>query len=125
MIPIGWWGVGKYVNGEYNVIISSENNFSPAINTGLGAWNHLKVECRGQEFSYSINGVHLATITDGDFSSGELALAFFEDGEEVNHVDNVIIQAPSTRHPETGAAPPVCDGTPFDEETGRPRQSVR
>jgi hypothetical protein len=123
MIPIGWWGIAKYVNGSFITIISSQNNPSPAINTGLGAWNHLKVECNGSQFSYYINGVHLATINDNDFASGDVAIIYYEEAGEVNHVDNVMVtigvEAPLSQKPLT--TPTYSNDKVFDEEFGIPK----
>jgi len=73
----GYYVVGKYKSGEDRVIyLTEEGQYIPSeiINQGQ-ATNNIQASCVGSELSLSVNGVPLLTVTDTDFSSGDIGLA--------------------------------------------------
>ena len=62
---------------------------SPHIQRG-NANNHFRVECRGSQISVSVNGAHLATVSDSSFGSGYIGLSAAGDGIHV-HFDNFLV----------------------------------
>jgi hypothetical protein len=54
---------------------------TPSWHIGRGnATNHLRVECRGAQISVSVNGAHVATVSDSSLSSGWIGLTAANEG---------------------------------------------
>lgn len=68
---------------------------SPAIRKGEKAVNRLKVECRGAEMRFSVNGTLLITLQDSTLSGGTLGLiaGSFDVGGVAIRFDNLRVQA--------------------------------
>ena len=65
----------------------------------------------------------LATIEDEDFASGHAAVAFYEDGPEVCHVDNIAVSVDpggAAQQWVTRAPDPGPGNASFDEDLGVP-----
>ncbi len=67
----GYYSIGKVSNGN-NVPLMNTTT-SQFILSGQ-AENTLRAECAGQDLSLYVNGVLLAQVQDGDFSSGDVGL---------------------------------------------------
>ena len=90
-------------DGYYSVDLNKEDEWSTlvpwaesdAVNQGLGATNHLRVTCSGDQCSFYVNGTHLVDMADDALSSGSIGLAagaFDEPGVTV-HFDNLKVYA--------------------------------
>jgi hypothetical protein len=90
----GFYSVDRLDAGEFTGLLGWEP--SEAINQGVGATNHLRVVCRGSQFSFYVNGVHLGDVTDATYASGGLGLGAgtFEEPDVVVHFDNFQVRAP-------------------------------
>jgi Zn-dependent metalloprotease len=72
----GYYALFKYIGGSTSTLISW--NTSSAINTGLGAWNVLKVVALGSKISIYANGTLLNTVTDSSYLSGYVGAGAFD-----------------------------------------------
>jgi len=91
----GYYGIGKIINGDQQLIGSDSMPPSEAINKGT-AINHLRAECVGNKLAFSVNGQRLAEYEDGDFTSGDVGLlagTFDQPGTEI-HFDNFMVLKP-------------------------------
>ncbi len=70
-------------DGYYSVDLNKEDEWSSvvpwqessAVNQGVGATNHLRVTCSGDQCSLYVNDTHLVDMVDGVLSSGSIGLA--------------------------------------------------
>jgi len=86
-------------DGYYAVALSKEDDWSSvlpwkgsdAVNQGLGATNHLRVTCSGNQCSLYVNDTHLADMADDALSSGSIGLAAgaFDEPGVIVHFDNL------------------------------------
>ncbi len=91
----GYFGIGKTVDGEQQLIGAESMDTSDAIRQG-NATNHITVDCVGSTLSLSVNGTHLQTVEDADFSSGDVGLlagTYDEPGTDILF-DNFVVTAP-------------------------------
>jgi len=81
----GYYGIGKVSNGSQMLLGVDKMLPSETINQGLGI-NHLRADCVGDALSLHVNGNHLITVIDNEFSSGDVGLlagTFTEPGTEI------------------------------------------
>ncbi len=71
VVDTGSYNFDKYQDGKFVGIILTKN--STAINKGL-ATNILRVECRGNMYTFYINGEKQGEVTDDTFTSGDIGL---------------------------------------------------
>ncbi|MEJ2732112.1 MAG: hypothetical protein P8189_00865 [Anaerolineae bacterium] len=86
-------------DGYYSVDRSQEDNWSSilpwkesdAVNQGVGATNHMRITCSGDQCSLYVNGTHLADMADDALSGGSIGLAAgaFEEPGVIVHFDNL------------------------------------
>ena len=91
----GYYGIGKVSGGEQNLIGADKMDTNDAIRQG-NATNHITVECVGSTLSLSVNGTHLQTVEDADFSSGDVGLlagTYDEPGTDILF-DNFVVTVP-------------------------------
>ncbi len=91
----GYFGIGKTVDGEQQLLDADSMDTSDAIRQG-SATNHIAVDCVGSTLSLSVNGAHLQTVEDADFSSGDVGLlagTYDEPGTDILF-DNFVVTAP-------------------------------
>jgi hypothetical protein len=71
----GYVGIGIDNAGTKTIISSSDGNLTsdPNINQGA-ATNHLRADCIGNVLTLYVNGVPVATATDGTFTGGDVGL---------------------------------------------------
>ena len=69
----GYSVIGKVVNGSMSNLSSEQMEYTEAINQGY-ATNHLRAVCVGNELSFYVNDVLVATATDSDLSSGDVGV---------------------------------------------------
>lgn len=64
---------------------------SDAVNQGVGATNHLRVTCSGDQCSFYVNDTYVADMVDDTLSSGSIGLAAgaFDESGVVVHFDNL------------------------------------
>lgn len=73
----GYYAIGKYAGAESPVTyLTPDGQYQPSelINQGLAS-NELQASCIGSELSLAVNGQPLVTVTDSEFSSGDIGLA--------------------------------------------------
>lgn len=91
----GYYGIGKVVAGDQQLIGDDSMPPSDAINQG-NADNHLRADCVGNTISLYVNGEFLAGHEDSEFSSGDVGLiagSFDIPGTEI-HFDNFVVLKP-------------------------------
>lgn len=71
----GMYYVGKTSKGDYKDLVPWTT--SDAVQLGDGGTNRLRVECRGAECSFFVNGAYLTSVTDYTFSSGRFGFLDF------------------------------------------------
>ena len=91
----GYYSISKYVAGEYFNL--SEETFvaTDSVNQG-NAINHLRADCVGSTLTLYINGQLVDSVTDGDYTSGDVGLlagSYDEAGADVVF-DNFIVYQP-------------------------------
>ncbi len=69
----GYYGIGKVINGEQQLIGTDSMPPSEVINQG-NASNHLRAGCVGNQLSLAVNGELLAEYGDADLTSGDVGL---------------------------------------------------
>ncbi len=92
----GYYGIGKTKDGKQS-LLTGEGNMTFAREIAKGhALNHLRAECVGTHLALFVNGHHLATVSDADFSRGDVGLmvgTFDEPGVDIRF-DNFAVYAP-------------------------------
>lgn len=91
----GYYGIGKVIDGEQELIGSKSMPPSDEINQG-NADNHLRADCVGSTLSLYVNGEHLVSYEDPDLASGDVGLiagTFDVPGTEI-HFDNFMVLEP-------------------------------
>jgi len=91
----GYYGIGKVVAGDQQLIGTDSMPPSDAINQG-NAHNHLRADCAGKTLRLFANGELLAEYEDDQFSSGDVGLiagTFDSPGTEI-HFDNFMVLEP-------------------------------
>jgi hypothetical protein len=92
----GYYGIGKTKDGKQTLLTGGGNmDFSPEIAKGHAS-NHLRADCVGSNLALFVNGRHLATVADTDFSRGDVGLmvgTFGEPGTDIRF-DNFAVYAP-------------------------------
>jgi hypothetical protein len=91
----GYYGIGKFVDGEQKLIGSESMPPSDKINTG-NATNHLRADCVGNTLRLYVNDELLGEVEDSDFTSGDVGLiagSFDQPGTDI-HFDNFIVLKP-------------------------------
>jgi hypothetical protein len=85
----GFYSVDLRNEGEWVTLVGWEA--SPAIQTGLGVTNHIRLECSGGQFRFYNNGVHLVDVFDTNLDRGNIGLAAgtFEESGVVVQFDDV------------------------------------
>ncbi len=105
----GFFAVNKYENGEW--IPLTEWQSSPVIKTGFDS-NLVGVEGIGSQYTFFINGVQVATLTDDTFSGGNIgviASSYSEPNVQIEF-DDVLVRVPGGEH-QVVDVPPVETGT--------------
>ena len=91
----GFYGIGKYTNGEQSLIGSDSLNQTDKINTG-DASNRIRAECVGNSLRLSVNGSLLHEVNDSDHRSGDVGLmagTFDTPGTDILF-DNFVVRRP-------------------------------
>ncbi len=90
----GYYGVGKFVQGEQKLIGSESMPPSEKINTG-NATNHLRADCVGNKLRLYVNDELLTEVEDSDFTSGDVGLlagSFDQPGTDIHFDDFVVLK---------------------------------
>ncbi|MBC8496361.1 MAG: hypothetical protein ISS57_06365 [Anaerolineales bacterium] len=91
----GYYGVGKVVDGEQELIDTDQMYPDDAIKQG-NTTNHIKADCVGAHLVLHANGTKITDVEDTTFSSGDVGLiagTFAEAGADI-HFDNFVIKKP-------------------------------
>jgi len=91
----GYYGIGKVVAGDQQLIGAESMPPSDEINQG-NATNYLRADCVGKEIALYVNGELMAEYEDSQFSSGDVGLiagSFDVPGTEI-HFDNFVVLKP-------------------------------
>ena len=91
----GYYGLGKVVNGNQQLIGDEAMQPSEVINQGEAA-NQVRADCVGSTLAIYVNGVKLAQYEDTDFTSGDVGLiagSFDNPGTDI-HFDNFKVYKP-------------------------------
>jgi len=91
----GFYGIGKVVDGEQNLIGADQMYPHEVIKQG-NTTNHIKVDCVDSHLVLYANGAKLVEVEDSTFSSGDVGLiagTFAEAGTDI-HFDNFVIYNP-------------------------------
>jgi hypothetical protein len=94
----GYYGIGKTVGGEMQMIGQESMDTSEEINLGLDT-NHIRADCIGSQLSLYVNGTLLTTVTDSDFASGDVGLmagTYDTAGTDI-HFDNFVVYDPAIK----------------------------
>ncbi|MEW5988479.1 MAG: hypothetical protein AB1791_17760 [Chloroflexota bacterium] len=94
----GYYAIGKYQSGTDQIeYLTGEGQYLPsdAINQGV-ATNQIRASCIGNQLSLMVNGLHLATVTDPTFVTGDVGLAAstFQAGTAVIQFDDFRVVRP-------------------------------
>ncbi|MDT8899023.1 hypothetical protein QYE77_12180 [Thermanaerothrix sp. 4228-RoL] len=91
----GYFGIGKKVNGETQVIGAENLESHTAIRQGTTT-NHIRADCVGNTLSLHVNGTLLRTVNDEALKEGDVGLiagAYAEPGVEI-FFDNFMVYKP-------------------------------
>lgn len=92
----GYYAISKIKDGQEALIGMDQMGFNDqAIVAGV-ANNHIQADCIGSTLTLIVNGVQLASVTDSDFTSGNVGLiagSYDEGGVDIRF-DNFVIKAP-------------------------------
>lgn len=91
----GYYGIGKVRDGEQQLIGMDEMPPNENILQGSRT-NHLRADCIGENLSLFVNGIHLATVQDTEFTSGDAGLlaGTFDDPGTHIRFDNFSVLMP-------------------------------
>ena len=91
----GYYGIGKVRAGVQELISMTGMPPSEDIYKGHST-NHLRADCIGEDLSLYVNGVHLATVQDAEFISGDAGLlaGTFDDPGTTIRFDNFSVLMP-------------------------------
>ena len=91
----GYYGVGKVINGEQELIGTDQMYPDDAIKQG-NTTNQIKADCIGSHLVLHANGTQLADVQDTAFSSGDVGLiagTFAQPGTDILF-DNFVVKKP-------------------------------
>jgi uncharacterized repeat protein (TIGR02543 family) len=90
----GYYEIGKFVDAEMTSLVGPA--YSSYIHKGQDMANLIHIECIGSTLTLSVNGYVMATVTDGTFSSGDIALAATALAGTFTEVafDNIVVTKP-------------------------------
>ncbi len=91
----GYYGVGKVVGGEQELIGMDQMYPDESILQG-NTTNRIKADCVGSHLVLHANGTKIADVEDTTFSSGDVGLiagTFAEPGTDI-HFDNFVVRKP-------------------------------
>ncbi|HPA33845.1 MAG TPA: hypothetical protein PLV24_09745 [Anaerolineaceae bacterium] len=90
----GYYGISKIKDGE-EFQLTDDYPTTAIINTGKSI-NHLRAECIGSNLTLFANGTELVSISDADFSSGDVGLigGSYEDAGVDLRFDNFVVTKP-------------------------------
>ncbi len=91
----GYFGIGKKVNDETQVIGAENLESHTAIRQGTTT-NHIRADCVGNTLSLYANGTLLRTVSDDTFQEGDVGLmagTYAEPGVEI-FFDNFVVYKP-------------------------------
>jgi len=91
----GYYGVGKVVDGEQELIDTDQMYPDDAIKQG-NTTNHIKADCVSSHLVLHANGTKITDVEDTTFSSGDIGLiagTFAEAGADI-HFDNFVVKKP-------------------------------
>ncbi|MBN2258883.1 MAG: hypothetical protein JW704_13890 [Anaerolineaceae bacterium] len=94
----GYYGIGKTVGGEMQLIGQDELYSSDDINLGSDT-NHIRADCVGPRLSLYVNGILLSSVTDSDFSNGDVGLmagTYDTPGADI-HFDDFVVYDPAVK----------------------------
>ena len=89
----GFYGVGKFVNGQ--AILVGQESMVPTDAILKDGVNHLRADCVGNALTFYVNFTQVATVQDADLVAGDIGLlagAFNEPGVDVLFQNFVVIQ---------------------------------
>jgi hypothetical protein len=93
----GYYEMGKVVKGT-RTPLEPAGGFqpSPAIKPNPQDVNHLAATCRGDRFSFAINGTPVGEFTDDELPRGDVGLVAgtYDEGGVRIHFDNVVVRLP-------------------------------
>jgi len=116
----GWYLVWKYVGGSLTML--QDWTQSAYLNTGFGAWNRLKVVCKGSLLTFYINDVQVASVVDTSFSSGYVGLRIYDSASaDVVHIDNVRLSL--SVHDSIAGTAPAPSSEKAEDSKGDERRS--
>jgi hypothetical protein len=90
----GYYGIGKVADGSQAYITDGLPSTS-LVNNG-NSTNHIRFDCVGSSLSLYINGTLAETVTDSDFSAGDVGLmaGTFDTAGVVISFDNFVVYQP-------------------------------
>ena len=91
----GFYGIGKVIDGQQEMISSENMEYSEMIQPGEIS-NHLQADCVGNQLVLNVNGHKLANATDEALPSGDVGLiagAFSPPGTDILF-DNFVVKKP-------------------------------
>jgi hypothetical protein len=91
----GYYGIGKMINGEQELISMSGMLPNEVISQGK-AVNHLRADCTEDHLVFFVNGQMLASVNDLEFTTGDVGLfaGTLEASENVVLFDNFSVLNP-------------------------------
>jgi len=90
----GYYGIGKFIKGQTVLLGQEQMQTSSLIQPNVV--NHLRADCVGNTLTFYVNSNQVATVQDGDLSSGDvgmLAGTFTQPGTDVSF-DHFIVTQP-------------------------------
>ena len=92
----GYYASGKIVKNQLTYLDPSDFKASPVIHQTPAEANHLAATCKGNTFTFAVNGQPLAEFQDADLTHGDIGLlagTFDEPGVAI-HFDYVVVRKP-------------------------------
>jgi hypothetical protein len=89
----GYYVIGKFIGGLTLLLGQSEMRASAAVHPGT--MNHLRADCIGDNLTFYVNFTEVASVTDTDFTSGDVGVVagtFLEPGVDVLFDNFVVLQ---------------------------------
>lgn len=90
----GYYGMGKFINGQATLL--GQENMQQSAFINKDGINHLRADCVGNTLTFYINNNQVATVQDGDLTHGDIGLlagTFSQPGVDVLF-DHYIVTQP-------------------------------
>ena len=89
----GYYGIGKFINGQTILLGQNEMQMNPIIQPNM--INHLRADCIGSTLTFYVNFTQIASVQDAGLKTGDIGMlagTFSQPGTDVSFDNFVALQ---------------------------------